>query len=127
MLQVLYIFIIQRKGANTIPLDSDNAVFPVRFLVQGMVLFKECLAQWAPTRRDGTVNKNGVFLTIVRASYIDAFTALSREFVENAVRALISRFMPLNPSDLETWMNDPEEWVNLEDQENDQWEYEIRV
>lgn len=66
-------------------------------------------------------------LQVVRASYIDAFTALSREFVENAVKALISRFMPLNPSDLETWMNDPEEWVNLEDQENDQWEYEIRV
>lgn len=53
--------------------------------------------------------------------------ALSREFVENAVKALITRFMTLNPSDLETWMNDPEEWVNLEDQENDQWEYEIRV
>jgi hypothetical protein len=35
--------------------------------------------------------------------------------------------MPLNPSDLENWINDPEEWVNLEDQENDQWEYEIRV
>ncbi len=64
---------------------------------------------------------------LIRASYIHASTALSREFVENAVKALISRFMPLNPSDLETWMNDPEEWVNLEDQENDQWEYEIRV
>ncbi|KAF8351332.1 armadillo-type protein [Amanita rubescens] len=98
------------SGPREYVADSDNAVFPVRFLVQGMVLFKECLAQWAPTRRDGMVNKN----------------ALSREFVENAVRALISRFMPLNPSDLETWMNDPEEWVNLEDQENDQWEYEIR-
>jgi hypothetical protein len=53
--------------------------------------------------------------------------ALSREFVENAVKALITRFMPLNPSDLENWASDPEEWVNLEDQENDQWEYEIRV
>jgi hypothetical protein len=35
--------------------------------------------------------------------------------------------MSLNPSDLENWMADPEEWVNLEDKENDQWEYEIRV
>lgn len=52
---------------------------------------------------------------------------LSRDFVENAVRLLITRFMSLNPSDLENWMADPEEWLNLEDRENDQWEYEIRV
>ena len=52
---------------------------------------------------------------------------LSRDFVENAVRLLITRFMSLNPSDLENWMADPEEWLNLEDKENDQWEYEIRV
>lgn len=24
-------------------------------------------------------------------------------------------------------MADPEEWVNLEDKENEQWEYELRV
>lgn len=35
--------------------------------------------------------------------------------------------MLLNTGDLESWMADPEEWVNLEDKENDQWEYEIRV
>jgi hypothetical protein len=35
--------------------------------------------------------------------------------------------MPLNPTDLEQWMADPEEWVNNEDKENDLWEYEIRV
>ena len=35
--------------------------------------------------------------------------------------------MPLNPADLECWVADPEEWVNLEDKENDMWEYEIRV
>ncbi|KAG5650759.1 hypothetical protein H0H81_011150 [Sphagnurus paluster] len=34
--------------------------------------------------------------------------------------------MPLNPSDLENWSNDPEEWVNVEDKDNDLWEYEIR-
>jgi len=53
--------------------------------------------------------------------------ALSQEFVENAVRLLVTRFMPLNTTDLESWMADPEEWVHLEDKENDQWEYEIRV
>ncbi|KAF8165214.1 armadillo-type protein [Crassisporium funariophilum] len=91
--------------------DSDEAVYPVRFLVQGIVLFKESLSQWTATKRNGMPNKN----------------TLSQEFVENAVRLLITRFMPLNPSDLENWMADPEEWVNLEDKENDQWEYEIRA
>lgn len=40
---------------------------------------------------------------------------------------LVTRFIPLNPSDLEEWMADPEEWVNLEEKENDQWQFELRV
>lgn len=35
--------------------------------------------------------------------------------------------MPLNPSDLGQWMADPEEWLNEEERESDQWEFEIRV
>jgi hypothetical protein len=35
--------------------------------------------------------------------------------------------MPLNPTDLENWLADPEEWLSVEDKENDQWEFEIRV
>ncbi|KDR83604.1 hypothetical protein GALMADRAFT_219426 [Galerina marginata CBS 339.88] len=92
-------------------IDSDEALYPVRFLVQGMVLFKESLSQWTPLRRSGAANKN----------------TLSQEFVENAVRLLVTRFMPLNTLDLENWMADPEEWVHLEEKENDQWEYEIRA
>ncbi|KAF9464415.1 armadillo-type protein [Collybia nuda] len=90
--------------------DANDAVYPIRFLVQGMVLFKEILAQWTPVRKDGTLNSN----------------SLSQEFVANAVQLLVTRFMPLNPTDLENWVADPEEWVNLEDKENDQWEFEIR-
>lgn len=44
-------------------LDSPTAVFPLRFLVQAMVLFKESLAQWAPVRKDGTENVHGRTLT----------------------------------------------------------------
>ncbi|KAG6833896.1 hypothetical protein H0H87_007907 [Tephrocybe sp. NHM501043] len=90
--------------------DSNQAVYPVRFLVQGMVLFRDSLAQWTPTRRDGTLNEN----------------SLSQEFIKKAVELLVTRFMPLNPTDLENWVADPEEWVNVEDKENDLWEYEIR-
>lgn len=38
--------------------DTDEAVYPTQILVQGMVLFKESLSQWAPIRRDGTENTN---------------------------------------------------------------------
>lgn len=56
-----------------------------------------------------------------------AFLGLSKEFVEEAVKLLVTRFIPLNPSDLEEWVADPEEWVNLEEKENEQWQYELRV
>ncbi|PFH52845.1 hypothetical protein AMATHDRAFT_1887 [Amanita thiersii Skay4041] len=101
------------SGSPDFIADSNNAIYPVRFLVQGMVLFKDSLGQWSESRSarmHGTPNKN----------------TLSKEFVETAVKVLITSFMPLNPSDLDNWVNDPEEWVNIEDKENDQWEYEIR-
>jgi hypothetical protein len=47
--------------------------------------------------------------------------------VENAVTFLVTRFMPLNPKDLEGWMMNPEEWVNTEDKDDEQWQFEIRV
>ncbi|KAI0677486.1 ARM repeat-containing protein [Trametes maxima] len=78
--------------------------------ISGMALFRDSLAQWAPTKRDGSQNDR----------------VLSKEFVEDAVKILVTRFIPLNPSDLEGWMEDPEEWVNTEEKENDQWEYELR-
>ncbi len=46
---------------------------------------------------------------------------LSKEFVEEAVKLLVTRFIPLNPFDLEEWMANPEEWVNVEEKESDQW------
>lgn len=54
-------------------------------------------------------------------------SVLPRAFVEEAVKLLVTRFIPLNPADLEGWMADPEEWVNVEESENDHWEYELRV
>jgi hypothetical protein len=41
-------------GAAKYCLDSETAVFPVRILVAGMVLFKESLAQWSPARKAKT-------------------------------------------------------------------------
>ncbi|KIJ20291.1 hypothetical protein PAXINDRAFT_166384 [Paxillus involutus ATCC 200175] len=98
------------NGSPDMIQDSPTAVYPVRFLVQAMVLFKENLARWTPFRKGGPTTE----------------TTLSQQFVEDAVRLLVSRFIPLNPSDLEGWVADPEEWVNEEDKESEQWEYELR-
>lgn len=54
-------------------------------------------------------------------------TVLSQGFVEDAVKLLVTRFIPLEPSDLENWMADPEEWVSVEERDNDLWEFELRV
>jgi hypothetical protein len=35
--------------------------------------------------------------------------------------------MPLQEAELNEWMNDPEQWVNDEDTDNEQWIFEIRV
>ena len=67
-------------------------------------------------------------------SYIGTFAkklnmrvVLSREFVEGAVRLLVTRFIPLTPKDLEMWEMDVEEWMNQEENEDEQWEYGLRV
>ena len=39
---------------------------------------------------------------------------------------LVTRFIPLNPKDIDAWLADPEEWANAEDKESEQWEYELR-
>ena len=52
---------------------------------------------------------------------------LSRDFVDGAVRLLVTRFIPLTPKDLERWEMDVEEWMNQEENEDEQWEYELRV
>lgn len=41
-------------------IDSALVVFPVRVLVQGMALFRDSLAQWAPTKKDGSQNDRGM-------------------------------------------------------------------
>ncbi|KAJ6539488.1 armadillo-type protein [Mycena capillaripes] len=90
--------------------DSPEALYPVRFLVQGMVLFKENLSQWKPLLKNGGQNQN----------------VLPNDMVQNAAEILIKQFMPLKDTELAEWMNDPEQWVNDEDTDSEQWIFEIR-
>ncbi len=109
-------------------LDSETAVFPVRVLVPGMVLFKESLAQWSPARKAKTEHSLSECPNhLLLSPPIDALSALPQDFVETAVTFLVTRFMPLNPNDLEGWMANPEEWVNTEDKDDEQWQFELRV
>lgn len=107
--------------------DTPYAVFPVRMLVQAMVLFRESLKEWTPVRRDGTANEHGTRLLGHFAKQLTMYTVLSGEFVEGAVRLLVTRFIPLTPKDLERWELDVEEWMNEEENEDEQWEYGLRV
>ncbi|KAF8528819.1 ARM repeat-containing protein [Hysterangium stoloniferum] len=97
------------SGPSDMISDASEAVYPVRLLVQGMVLFRESLNVWSGK---GDPNKMS--------------EVLSKEFVDEAVKLLLTRFIPLAPGDLEKWSIDPEEWVNEEEKENDAWEYELR-
>ena len=64
---------------------------------------------------------------VQRSSSSISLVAFSKEFVEEAVGLLVTRFIPLNPRDIDAWLSDPEEWANAEDKESEQWEYELRV
>lgn len=52
---------------------------------------------------------------------------LSEQFVEEAVKVLLTHLIPLSASDLEKWTTEPEEWVTEEEKEGEAWEYELRV
>ncbi|KAJ4481713.1 armadillo-type protein [Lentinula edodes] len=100
------------EAANNLPAikDAPSALYPVRFLVQGLVFFKDLVGQWTTHRRDGSANKN----------------VLTANFIDNAVKIIVTRLLPLTKDDLEGLEQDPEEWVNAEEQENQQWGYELR-
>lgn len=59
MVQTLFVSLYDSNSFS----DSDNALFPVRFLVQGLVLFKDNLPQWVPVRKNGAPNKNSMAAT----------------------------------------------------------------
>jgi hypothetical protein len=48
----------------------------------------------------------------------------TEEFVTNATYLIISRFLKLSQEDLESWEDDPEQFV--QEEESDYWLYKIR-
>ncbi|KIJ37355.1 hypothetical protein M422DRAFT_260016 [Sphaerobolus stellatus SS14] len=76
-------------------MDSSEAVYPIRLLILGMVLFRESLNSWS-----GRGNPEKIT------------NVMSPQSIEEAVKLLLTRFIPLTPADLEKWSNDPEELGN---------------
>ncbi|KAG8940803.1 hypothetical protein FRC00_012795, partial [Tulasnella sp. 408] len=79
-----------------------------------MAIFKDSLSQWSPRKKEDAMDAD---------QHVET---LSQSMVTDAVSLLITRYIPLKPSDLERWEVDPEEFLNAEDKENDQWEFDIR-
>ncbi|KAG0692347.1 hypothetical protein DFH29DRAFT_1047842 [Suillus ampliporus] len=74
--------------------------FPVHFLLQAMVLFKENLTRWTPFHKGGPKTETSIDLSWGLWSFADeSHPALLQEFVEDAIR-LVSCFIPLNLADL---------------------------
>jgi len=107
-------------------IDSFDSVYPIRLLVQGMVLFRDALNTWSgrgdPQKMMGKSSLHELDPLLYRFSDV-----LSQQSAEEAVNLLMTRFIPLTPVDLEKWSTDPEEWVNEEEKDEQAWEYEIRV
>ena len=49
------------------------------------------------------------------------FLVLSYDFVQNAVKMLVSNYMTLDPTDPEERKKSPERWVYWEENEDDVW------
>ncbi|KIM21025.1 hypothetical protein M408DRAFT_81094 [Serendipita vermifera MAFF 305830] len=88
--------------------DSDQVIYPIRFITQALSIFKDSVAQWSPSRQS------------------DDSAILNKGFVEEAVQLIITRLLLLDEEDLEKWSEDPEEWINIEESDSDAWEFGVR-
>ncbi|KAH7105640.1 ran binding protein 11 [Auriculariales sp. MPI-PUGE-AT-0066] len=111
-LVLLYWGIITESASADPSLMSEekSAVYPTKIVIQGLILMKETLKHWSPTKKG-----------------VSPDAVLNAAFVTQAVEILITRFLPLSPSDLQKWEGDPEEWINSEGEvESATWEFDLR-
>ncbi|BGP52842.1 hypothetical protein JCM8202v2_000399 [Rhodotorula sphaerocarpa] len=99
-----YFQIVQGAAADILNnvTDDPSAVYPTRLAVQALLIIKAMLGDW-----DGT-----------------SPVPVSPDFVRRFAEILITRMLPLRSEDLQKWEQDPEEWMNEEEQ--DRWEFDLR-
>ncbi|ODO04862.1 hypothetical protein I350_05472 [Cryptococcus amylolentus CBS 6273] len=84
--------------------DSDNCPYPKRFLLLGLLLFKD-------------------ILPILAADHHHIFTP---DFILSAFHLLVDKLLPLTSTDLEDLEDEPEEWLVRESNDEEAWAFEFR-
>ncbi|WOO78855.1 Importin-11 [Vanrija pseudolonga] len=84
--------------------DSDENPYPKRFLLLGMLLFKD-------------------ILPILAHDHPDIFTP---DFILAALHLLIDKLLPLTSTDLEGLEDEAEEWLIAESHDEEAWAFEFR-
>lgn len=84
--------------------DDDTQRYPKKFLLQGLILFKNVL----PT---------------LSAEHQHVFTDA---FIVDAFHLIVDQLLPLSEDDWETWQADPEEWIVQEMDTGQAWSFDFR-
>ncbi|KAL7423456.1 hypothetical protein Q5752_001036 [Cryptotrichosporon argae] len=84
--------------------DSDANPYPKRFLLLGMLLFKDILPILA----------------------VDHPTIFTPPFILSALHLLLDKLLPLTSTDLEALEDEPEEWLVAESNDEEAWAFEFR-
>jgi hypothetical protein len=93
--------------------------YPKRFLLLGMLLFKDILPILAFNHQDSESCP-----IVNTATHQAVFTP---NFVLSALHLLVDKLLPLTSTDLEALEDEPEEWLIREGADEDAWAYEFRV
>jgi hypothetical protein len=104
-----------RNIPNLLTTDSDEVAYPKRFLLLGMLLFKDILPILAIDHPD----------SMFRATVLTA--VFTPSFILDALHLLIDKLLPLTSTDLEALEDEPEEWLVAESNDEEAWTFEFRV
>ncbi|ODQ67404.1 ARM repeat-containing protein [Nadsonia fulvescens var. elongata DSM 6958] len=123
-----YLTIIEKKAPefHREDHDSDESIeFWEKIIVQGLILIKKAIS---------VIYKNGATTIRYRSNDDKEETKAAVDMLKNDIfnkntishftMVLLTWYLRLRPSDLESWNDDPESWVN-EDLQN-AWEYQLR-
>lgn len=99
-------------------IDSDTIAYPKRFLLLGMLLFKDILPILAVDHKDSKLNCT---------RRIKLITVFTQPFILNAFHLLLDKLLPLTSADLESLEDEPEEWLVAENNDEEAWAFEFRV
>ena len=108
-------FLIEHR----LTLDSDDLMYPKRFLLLGMMLFKDILPILAQDHKDSMSHLHEPDPTDT--------SVFTPSFILSALHLLIDKLLPLTSIDLERLEDEPEEWVISQGEDEEAWPWEFRV